>query len=99
MGPSEDSAEFGSAAKRWSRGGGRICAQSLGGQNGDRQREVVQCAKGFRFYPAQRGRQGRLRSHLRGRAGGPSTLNEGQHLEFELEESRGKTSAVNLKVK
>jgi CspA family cold shock protein len=30
---------------------------------------------------------------------GLSTLNEGQHLEFELEESRGKTSAVNLKVK
>jgi CspA family cold shock protein len=30
---------------------------------------------------------------------GLSTLNEGQHVEFELEESRGKTSAVNLKVK
>jgi CspA family cold shock protein len=30
---------------------------------------------------------------------GLSTLNDGQHLEFELEESRGKTSAVNLKVK
>jgi cold shock protein len=30
---------------------------------------------------------------------GLSTLNEGQHLEIELEESRGKTSAVNLKVK
>jgi CspA family cold shock protein len=30
---------------------------------------------------------------------GLSTLNEGQHLEYEIEESRGKTSAVNLKVK
>ena len=30
---------------------------------------------------------------------GLSTLNEGQHVEFELEENRGKTSAVNLKVK
>jgi CspA family cold shock protein len=30
---------------------------------------------------------------------GLSALNEGQHLEFELEENRGKTSAVNLKVK
>jgi CspA family cold shock protein len=30
---------------------------------------------------------------------GLSTLNEGQQVEFELEESRGKTSAVNLKVK
>jgi CspA family cold shock protein len=30
---------------------------------------------------------------------GLSTLNEGQHVEFELEESRGKTSAVNLRIK
>jgi CspA family cold shock protein len=28
-----------------------------------------------------------------------STLNEGQHIEYEIEENRGKTSAVNLKVK
>jgi CspA family cold shock protein len=27
---------------------------------------------------------------------GLSTLNEGQHLEYEIEENRGKTSAVNL---
>jgi cold shock protein len=30
---------------------------------------------------------------------GLSTLNEGQHIEYEIEEKRGKTSAVNLKVK
>ena len=30
---------------------------------------------------------------------GLSTLNEGQHLEYEIEENHGKTSAVNLKVK
>jgi CspA family cold shock protein len=30
---------------------------------------------------------------------GLSMLNEGQHIEYEIEESRGKTSAVNLKVK
>jgi cold shock protein len=30
---------------------------------------------------------------------GLSTLNEGQHIECEMEENRGKTSAVNLKVK
>jgi cold shock protein len=30
---------------------------------------------------------------------GLSTLNEGQQLEYEIEENRGKTSAVNLKVK
>jgi cold shock CspA family protein len=28
-----------------------------------------------------------------------TTLNEGQHIEYEIEENRGKTSAVNLKVK
>jgi len=30
---------------------------------------------------------------------GLSTLNEGQRIEYEIEENRGKTSAVNLKVK
>jgi len=30
---------------------------------------------------------------------GLSTLNEGQHIEYEVEENRSKTSAVNLKVK
>ena len=30
---------------------------------------------------------------------GLSSLNEGQHVEFEIEENRGKSSAVNLKVK
>jgi CspA family cold shock protein len=30
---------------------------------------------------------------------GLSTLNEGRHIEYEIEENRGKTSAVNLKVK
>ena len=30
---------------------------------------------------------------------GLSMLNEGQHIEYEIEENRGKTSAVNLKVK
>jgi cold shock protein len=29
---------------------------------------------------------------------GLSTLNEGQQIEYEIEENRGKTSAVNLKV-
>jgi cold shock protein len=29
---------------------------------------------------------------------GLSTLNEGQSIEYEIEENRGKTSAVNLKV-
>jgi cold shock protein len=30
---------------------------------------------------------------------GLTALNEGQHVEFEIEDNRGKSSAVNLKVK
>jgi CspA family cold shock protein len=30
---------------------------------------------------------------------GLSSLNEGQHVEFEVEENRGKTSAVNLRAR
>ena len=30
---------------------------------------------------------------------GLSSLNEGQHVEFEIEDNRGKSSAVNLRVK
>ena len=30
---------------------------------------------------------------------GLSSLNEGQHVEFEIEESRGKTAAVNLRAR
>ena len=30
---------------------------------------------------------------------GLNSLNEGQHVEFEIEDNRGKSSAVNLKVK
>jgi cold shock protein len=30
---------------------------------------------------------------------GLTTLSEGQHVEYEIEENRGKTSAVNLRVK
>ena len=45
------------------------------------------------------GRQGRVRPRLRSRARWTEHTNEGQHIEYEIEENRGKTSAVNLKVK
>jgi CspA family cold shock protein len=55
--------------------------------------------KGFGFIqPAGGGKDVFVHISAVERAG-LSTLNEGQHLEYELEESRGKTSAVNLKVK
>jgi CspA family cold shock protein len=49
--------------------------------------------KGYRFIQPQGGGG---RDVLRA---GLSTLNEGQQIEYEIEENRGKTSAVNLRVK
>jgi cold shock protein len=57
--------------------------------------------KGFGFIQPQGGGGGKdVFVHISAvERAGLSTLNEGQHVEFELEENRGKTSAVNLKVK
>ena len=55
------------------------------------------------FYNARNSAAGRrpgcVRPCLCGRARGTEHPNEGQHIEYEIEENRGKTSAVNLKVK
>src|SRR5262249_32865302 len=53
--------------------------------------------KGYGFIQPQAGGKDVFVSAVE--RAGLSTLNEGQHLEFEIEENRGKTSAVNLKVK
>jgi CspA family cold shock protein len=57
--------------------------------------------KGYGFIQPQGGGGGKdVFVHISAvERAGLSTLNEGQHVEFELEESRGKTSAVNLKIK
>jgi CspA family cold shock protein len=53
--------------------------------------------KGYGFIQPQGAARVRPRSAVE--RAGLSTLNEGQHIEYEIEENRGKTSAVNLKVK
>jgi CspA family cold shock protein len=56
--------------------------------------------KGYGFIQPQGGGGKDVFVHISAvERAGLSTLNEGQHVEFELEESRGKTSAVNLKIK
>jgi cold shock protein len=55
--------------------------------------------KGYGFIqPQARGRDVFVHVSAVERAG-VSTLNEGQEIEYELEENRGKNSAVNLKVR
>jgi CspA family cold shock protein len=57
--------------------------------------------KGYGFIQPQGGGGGRdVFVHISAvERAGLSTLNEGQHVEYEIEESRGKASAVNLRVK
>jgi CspA family cold shock protein len=57
--------------------------------------------KGYGFIQPQGGGGGRdVFVHISAvERAGLSSLNEGQHVEYEIEESRGKASAVNLRVK
>jgi CspA family cold shock protein len=56
--------------------------------------------KGYGFIQPQGGGGGDVFVHISAvERAGLSTLNEGQALEYEIEENRGKTSAVNLRVK
>jgi CspA family cold shock protein len=57
--------------------------------------------KGYGFIQPQGGGGGRdVFVHISAvERAGLSTLNEGQQVEYELENSRGKASAVNLRVK
>ena len=57
--------------------------------------------KGYGFIQPQGGGGGRdVFVHISAvERAGLSSLNEGQQVEYEIENSRGKTSAVNLKVK
>ena len=55
--------------------------------------------KGYGFIQPQAGGRDEFVHMSAVERAGLSSLNEGQHIEYEIEESRGKTSAVNLKVK
>jgi cold shock protein len=60
---------------------------------------MVQLAKRLRLYSTyRRGRDVFVHISAVERAG-LSSLNEGQHVEFEIEDNRGKTSAINLKAR
>jgi cold shock protein len=68
--------------------------------NGTRHGEVVQSNQGLGFIQPQGGDGRDVFVHISAvERAGLSTLNEGQQVEYEIEENRGKTSAVNLKVK
>ena len=60
---------------------------------------MVQSDKGYGFIQSQ-GPDKNVFVHISAiERAGLSALNEGQQIDYEIEESRGKTSATNLKVK
>jgi cold shock protein len=60
---------------------------------------VVQLAKGYGFIQPTGGGGRDIFVHISAvERAGLRSLNEGQQIEFEIEENRGKTSAVNLRV-
>jgi CspA family cold shock protein len=67
--------------------------------NGAPHGELVQFDKGYGFIQPQAGGKDVFVHISAVERAGLSTLNEGQHIEYEFEENRGKTSAANLKVK
>jgi cold shock protein len=61
---------------------------------------VVQLEKGYGFIQPAGGGGRDVFVHISAvERAGLSSLNEGQQIEFEIEENRGKTSAVNLRVR
>jgi CspA family cold shock protein len=79
----------------------RVRYQGSGGSsNGDRNGKVVQPDQGLRFYSASGGGGKDVFVHISAvERAGLSTLNEGQQVEYEIVDNRGKSSAENLKVK
>ncbi len=88
----------------WPTGGAAPDLDIVDRQSGDR--EWRQAAskwfnptKGYGFIQPQGGGRDVFVHISAVERAGLSTLNEGQQIEYEVEENRGKTSAVNLKVK
>jgi cold shock protein len=68
-------------------------------EHGARHSQMVHPTKGYGFVQPQGGGKDVFVHISAVERAGLSTLNEGQQVEYEIEENRGKTSAVNLKVK
>jgi CspA family cold shock protein len=70
-------------------------------KHGDWHSEWFNSQKGYGFIQPTGGGGGRdVFVHISAvERAGLSSLNEGQHVEFEIEENRGKSSAINLRVK
>jgi cold shock protein len=69
-------------------------------QHGYRQCEMVQSNEGLWIHSAVKGGGKDVFVHISAvERAGLTSLNEGQRVEYELESSRGKESAINLKVK
>jgi len=63
----------------------------------NRHSKVVQYHERVRIHHAPGRGQGCIRAHHRRSGGWPSSLNEGQKLNFEVAMERGKATATNLK--
>jgi CspA family cold shock protein len=100
-GPPQDIAEFGFATARSARGCNGNYTLSQENRMATGTVKWFNPTKGYGFIQPQGGGGGKdVFVHISAvEKAGLSTLNEGQHVEYELVTNRGKTSAENLKVK
>jgi CspA family cold shock protein len=100
-GPSQDSAEFGFATVRPGGCNGIYYALIQETRMATGTVKWFNPTKGYGFIQPQGGGGGKdVFVHISAvEKAGLTTLNEGQHVEYELVTNRGKTSAENLKVK
>jgi len=95
-GASQDNAEFGRTAARWSRGNRRRTAFSKEAIHGSRYREVFQCPEGFRIHQPTDGAKDVFVHISAVERAGMSSLHEGQKLSYDVVSERGKLAAANL---
>jgi CspA family cold shock protein len=97
-GLSQDNAEFGSAIARWARDGRHIRALYKEAMMATGTVKWFNPTKGYGFIQPQGGGKDVFVHISAVEKAGLSTLNEGQQVQYEVVENRGKSSAENLKV-